>query len=486
MRHLFAASAALVTAGVISGCSINDVQPGGFDVGTATLAIADVTVIDVTSGQAIASQTLFLSHDEILGYMPTSDAPDHPADAALMDGAGLFVMPGLWDMHVHALSDPDDAIDRVLPLFVAHGVTGVRDMGAVMAGLTETRSRIAADPGILAPAIIAAGPLLDGQALPWYGDLPLVLETPEAVPGELAQLREAGVDFFKVYGGLQPEVYDAIIAYAAQQDVPVAGHVPNAVGLFSVAEANQTTVEHLSPDAFRVCVAEPQAYFNRSVETRFGGDYDGYFQNLVDWFEEAETAPACAEAIAALAAADTYLTATLVMEVFNTGRIDSEALGFMPAQGQSWCQTNLDGVANADPALRETAYAGFFAFTRRLREAGVGLLAGSDMPNFCNVPGASLHWELQRLAEAGLPEAEILRMATMEAALVAGQGSQRGQIVPGYTADLVVLRANPLIDIAATEEIETVIQAGRRIDRAGLDRLLDEIAAGVASADTAQ
>lgn len=436
----------------------------------AELVIRNVTVIDVETGNPLPDRTVWIGDGMVLS-VAENDGDADAFEGRQIDGRGQFLIPGLWDLHVHAMSDPDDAIGRILPLFVAHGVTGVRDMGAVMSGLVATRERLAEDTTLVHPEIVAGGPLLDGQALPWYGDLPLVLTTPDEVASALADLAAAGVDFFKVYDGLSPEVYEAIVAEAANLDRLVAGHIPRAVGLAGVTSARQHTIEHMTPSTFAACVADPQSYFDRSLETRFSGNYDGYFQNLIDWFEEAQDSPACNAAITAMGEADMRLTATLVMEVFATDSIDRAALQYFPAGGREWCETNLQGIDSADAGLRDAAHDALFAFTARLRESGVTVLAGSDTPNFCNVPGPSLHWELERLVAAGLSPGDVLRLATREAAETA-QRPAYGRIVAGAAASVVLLNENPLEDIGAVRAISHVIHDGQVHDRVALDAML--------------
>ena len=226
--------------GAVVGCTT---LPSEFDANDQF--IRDVSVIDVESGLITDGQTIVVRGSEIYGIYD-SDEIDVPP-TAITRATGGFAIPGLWDMHVHAMSDAELALDYNFPLFVANGIVGIRDMGSVVDGVVETRSRIDQNDDRLAPQIYAAGPLLDGQALPWYGDLPLVLSSPEDANRELPKLRAAGIDFFKVYDGLSADTYQAILAYGREHDVPVAGHVPKSVTYKTAAMSGQRTFEHLSP-----------------------------------------------------------------------------------------------------------------------------------------------------------------------------------------------------------------------------------------------
>ena len=270
----------LVIVGLIAlgGCAESEDQWLGSD-----RFLHEVTVIDVVEGAAISNQTIVIRDGRILAVRDAANVRV-PDDAQILRSGG-YVMPGLWDMHVHVLSDPDDAIERSFPLFIANGVTGVRDMGSVMPGITETRSRLAQDPSLPAPELFVAGPLLDGVKLPWYGDLPLVLEDAESAARELPRLLEQGVDFFKVYDQLGESAYDAVIAFAAENGVLVAGHAPESVGVLGAAQAGQSTIEHLSLFGLRECAAEPDAWFERAINAKFGGDYSDYYRTMSEFFE---------------------------------------------------------------------------------------------------------------------------------------------------------------------------------------------------------
>ncbi len=431
--------------------------------------IVDATVIDVADAVVQPDMTVVIRDGRILAVEPASDTK-LPAGANIVHRGG-FVMPGLWDMHVHSLSDPDDAVDRLLPLYIAHGITGIRDMGSLVDGIKATRDRLAGDASIPAPEIIAAGPLLDGVRLPWYGDLPLVLTDAAEVDAALTRLVDEGVDFFKVYDQLSSEVYAAILEFAASRNIPVAGHPPRAIGITEAAASGQSTIEHLSLFTLGDCVAEPDVWFERALAAQFGeSGYPGYYKLVLEFFAEAD-GPACAGAIQSLVDNQTYYTPTLVMEMNDRGRIDTTDLAWLNPDSRSWCNTTLDGIEAADPELREAAFSAFATFTLRLHEAGVEFLAGSDNPNFCLVTGASLHWELERLVEAGLSPLAALETATVNPARALGREAEEGRIKPAYHANLVVLDANPLDDIRNTRTIVGVFRAGRWVDAAHIARI---------------
>lgn len=467
MRNIFAAAFICFLA---NSCVSSENQYSETD-----LFLADVTVIDVSNGSATRNQTIVIRDDRIFEIGP-SHAVTPPSPEQIL-ATGGYAVPGLWDMHVHSMTEPDAAFDYFFPLFLANGVTGVRDMGSVVDGILETRARLAADPSLLAPQLYVSGPLLDGQALPWYGDLPLVLANAEDVERELPRLQANGMDFFKVYDALPREAYDAVIAYGTANGIPVAGHAPKAVNLTGAGLAGQRTVEHLSPFGFRDCLADPDGWFKRAISAKFGQGSQVYYTVTQELFAALDR-DACRGAFKAMAEGGTYFTPTLVMELNDRSRVSAADLEYLEPGRREWCETGLSDIDQADPDLRETVYLGYAALLGEMRMAGVPVIAGSDVPNNCLVPGFSLHWELARLVEVGFTPLEALQSATLKAAAVMDRSDEIGRIAPGYVADLLILEANPLDDIANLKRINGVVTRGRWINESMRGEMAKAVLAG--------
>ena len=209
-------------------------------------AIVNVTVVPMDSERVLEEQTVLILGDRIAS-MGTADEITVPANAQVIDGRGRWLMPGLADMHVH-LWDPEH-----LTLFLANGVTLVRNMWGTPMQLGMRASLANGDR--FGPAVVTAGALLDGAPPIWPGST--MVESPEDARAEVRQMKEAGYDLVKVYNRLQPDVYEAIVAAADEYDIPVGGHVPDAVGLDGVLAAGQHTIEHLS--GYLKALAEPGA-----------------------------------------------------------------------------------------------------------------------------------------------------------------------------------------------------------------------------------
>ncbi|MBT8478338.1 MAG: amidohydrolase family protein, partial [Gemmatimonadetes bacterium] len=182
MQHRSFARALLTSGIFLLVAAATACTPSVYD--EATLAILDVDVVTLQGEAVLVDHMVVISGDRIIAVEPTDPRRLAP-DTRRVQGNGAFVLPGFVDMHVHALSSTEDALQRTFPLLVANGVTTVRDMGSELSILTEVRARLESESGRIAPRLLAAGPLLDGTRKPWYGELPLILETPEEAREQL-------------------------------------------------------------------------------------------------------------------------------------------------------------------------------------------------------------------------------------------------------------------------------------------------------------
>lgn len=403
-----------------------------------TLIIRDVTVIDVEAGKAVPHQTVYVSDARITAVLAAGARI--PSDVPTIDGAGKFLIPGLWDMHVHALWD--SAVAEVsLPQFVAHGVLGVRDMG----GRLEVLARAQAGTSGPAPRIVAAGLVVDGPE-PVDPDISLAVGTPEEARRAVDSLAAAGVDFIKVYTLLPHDAYLAVLERAKQLGLPVAGHVPVEVTPEEAARAGQRSVEHLRDEIEPFCI---------------GGD-SAACDSLLDLFRERGV----------------WQTPTLVVLRAKTTPQpdtlgDDARLGLVaPVMRDLWMKMLAD--KRSRPGYwrgKQERFRGERALVRRMRDRGVALLAGSDAGAYFTYPGSGLHDELELLVESGLTPAEALRSATLEPARYLGAADSLGSVAPGRVADLVLLDGDPLADVGNTRRIQAVIQAGRLWTRPALEGL---------------
>jgi imidazolonepropionase-like amidohydrolase len=406
------------------------------------VAITHVTLIDVISGVARPDVTVVVRGDRIESVGQA--AP--PKGATLVDGRGKFLIPGLWDMHVHLSWTRPSA----LPLLIANGVTSVRDLASSLPELDSWRTKI--DAGILVgPRIWRAGPILNGKSFNKYQ---LVPGNPDATRGVARALKEAGVDFYKVHRRMERDSYFALIDEANKLGMTVVGHIPMTVTPEEASNAGQATIEHVAT-LFEGTFAEAtkgKKIVDALRDFRTSGEAEKLFavfvknhtvfdptiiayQQIVDVSTHPETAKS------------PYIAASL----------QKEALPFMKG----------DDLAEMRSMMDE-----YRAIVGVAHRAGVTLVSGTDIASAPRVPGFMLHDELQQLVASGLTPAETLKAATINCAAVLKREKDLGSVEAGKLADMVLLDADPLADIGNTRKINAVIVNGKLYRRAKLDALL--------------
>lgn len=435
------------------------------------LALTGVHVVDVAAGTLQRDQTVVIEGDHILAVQPAMTPL--PAGTRRVAGEGAFVIPGLWDMHVHVT----DA--GYLPQFVAHGVTGVRDMGggldapadgceSINAGTLRQWRREIVALHRTGPELVISGPAVSGSG--WPSSLPA--RTVDEAETSVRALAAQGVDFIKVYAKIPLPAFRALAREAARHRLHFAGHVPEDVGPLQALRLGQRSIEHLR-DALLVCFTEDRAQLQRF----FAQDGWGADDQRWGWTAHA----ACADTIDAFRAGHAWLTPTLVVEhakvaVEEAAYRDDVRRRALPPSVQAGFQSYANGKL-AQPASERASERLWWdtqqRLVGRLHDAGVPMLAGTDSACQGGLPGASLHDELQALVAAGLSPAQALRAATLEPARYLARNNQ-GEVAAGQRTDLVLLEADPLTDIANTRRIRAVVIDGRLLDRAALDDLAAE------------
>lgn len=460
----------LLLAGAV-GCNRQTAESDLARIQAADFAFVDVHVVHPSENRVDPHRIIVVDAGKIAAVLPASKIDSVAADK-VVDLGGRYVIPGLWDAHTHLGSDADDLVDRVFPSLVSSGVTHVRDMGSTLASM-QMFKRIAASGESPVPSIIAAGPLLDGQELSWYGDLQLVLETPDDVNQALPELVEAGVDFFKAYSNLDAEVYSRLLDEAKRLGVAVDGHVPAKVGLAAVARGHQRTIEHLDSFALQSCSADGADWFKKSLAARFERGPAAYAEVMAGFWESIDW-DRCGKALRELGERGAAWTPTLIMEAFAPDRVTADALRYASTGGVDWCNQQLAGVAETPEDLRDRSIAGLRDAFGRIEAAGIKVLAGTDFPNNCSIPGISVAHELELLVDAGLSPANALESATGTPAAVFGL-AKLGHIAQGYTADFLVLNGNPLESIAAVAEPNGVFTASVWHDEEALSAMRERV-----------
>ncbi|HEX7086832.1 MAG TPA: amidohydrolase family protein [Vicinamibacterales bacterium] len=417
----------------------------------ATYSITNVVLIDGTGAPPRPGTTIRITGNRISAITSSGEVPA----GEVIDGAGRFAIPGLWDMHTH-LTYLGDVTATTL---VAHGVTGVRDMGGALGTIDWLRARIDAG-ALIGPRIVRAGPLVDGSK-PGVPDR-LVIDQAADGTRAVAFLAARGVDLIKVHNGAPAPAYFALLAEARRRGIAVAGHIPIDVAPAAAIDAGHGSVEHV--------VSLFEGAFRRHVAAGMSQD------EALAQFDDAEL-----ERLGrAMAARGTWFTPTLVTYWYRSfqHQVRAHAAGdprerYVTASMRRYWDVfaPLPDTPEVRGALARS-YDRFVAIAGVLHREGVRFLTGSDLAAPHIYPGSSLHEELGWLVKAGLRPMEAIVAATRNGAEAAGRLDDLGTIEPGKLADLVLLDADPLADIANTQRIDTVVVNGRILRRADLDRLL--------------
>ncbi|WP_326525653.1 amidohydrolase family protein [Sphingomonas sp.] len=424
--------------------------------------IQRVRIVDVETG-AIGAPTSVTVRDGRIAAIGAADA----AGLRVVDGGGGWLIPGLWDMHVHTFQLSPQ---MHLPLFVANGVTSVRDMmdcpgvrDSLIACVADKRrwTAAAAEGQMASPRFVAVAS--------YYLDKPSL--TPADVRAQIAAAAGRGIDAVKVYNRLTPTAYRAAAEAARAHRLRLVGHLPQAVSLEAAIAAGQSSFEH-GHLLVRHCFREGAAWRAGRLA---GADPTSLAEAMVRDHEPA----ACGRAFDAMRTAGVALVPTHVTReedarATDPAFVDDARLAHLDPLSRWAYRDDLNGTATHYPGPRgAAALRAYFDHGLRLtgaaRRAGVRVLVGTDT----GVGGLRYHDEMAHLVRAGLTPAEVLRAATIDAARHQGLDRESGSITVGKRADLVLLAGDPIANIANSRSIRAVFLAGRLYDRDGLDALTD-------------
>lgn len=413
-----------------------------------TLALTDVSVIDAAGLRH--EQTVLLQSDRITAAGPAASVTV-PPNTRVLPCRGRFLIPGLWDMHVHlSVSGPS-----ALPVLFANGVLGVRDLGGSLPEIDAWRAAVGSGR-MEGPRILRAGPMLNGRS---FNQFQIPVENAPEARGAVRVLQKTGVDFVKVHAAIGREAYHAVADECRKLGLPFTGHLPRAIRPEEASDAGQVSIEHLGGlfDGVVVAGVEPEKVVDAILRFR------------------AEKAAAVFEH---WAKNGTCFTPMLVIERASIHLFSPVATPhdrFISAQARRATGDMMGKYKDTfTPAFVERLQRHLDASTPlvpMMQKAGVRLLTGTDMGSSLLVPGYSLHDELEMLAAAGLDPLQVLTAATQNPARLLGL-DDLGSVQPGKRAELVLLDDDPLKDIRHTRKIRAVLSAGSFFDRPALDDLL--------------
>jgi len=429
------------------------------------LVFTHATVIDATGAPAKSDMTVVIKGDRIAALGKTARL-NVPENAHVVDAKGKFLIPGLWDMHIHL---QDLGLGKgYLALFIANGVTGVR----VLSGREEYyewRQEISSGK-LIGPRMVIASTVLTGDQKIYFADF-VVVNNEEEGRQLVRRFKEEGADFIKVYSWLPRDAYFAIADEAKKQGIPFVGHVPISVTTAEASDAGERSIEHTLTDIIPACSTSDEC----ELKTKFRALWDAGSPDAVGILTNSSYSERKAmELFARLVKNKTWVCPTLLaqhgsLSMDNDDSRQDPRLKYIPLGIKEFWRNSAETV-------RRTDYEKLSRMQLRIvgdmKLAGVRLLAGTDTPLPYCFPGFALHDELELLVRAGLSPMEALRTATYNAAKYFGQLDSMGTVERGKVADLVLLDANPLQDIRNTQRIAAVVVGGKIFQRAALQKML--------------
>ena len=440
------------------------------------LVFQHVTVIEGTGRAPQPDQTVVIVGSRIAAIGPAG-LTKFDKSARIIDARGKFLIPGLWDMHVHLAgvsADPSWSKDTLLPLLLANGITGVRDMGGDLDVLLSWKRDIESGK-LLGPHIVASGPWLAGRGKKTPEQYPVA--NAEEARAAVRDLKQRGADFIKVISMPSREAFFAVADEAKKQNISFAGHLPFEVGAAEASNAGMRSIEHFLYSGFALSFSSKEEDLRkRLVEAERTGD-SAAWETIAHEADLTYSTEKAATLFQTLKKNGTWITPTIAaLDIAShpeAWKLGDPNLDFVPASLAKEWRSSIEN----DRMKKHAAWLGRQAvndekLAGELHRGGIPLLVGSDSLDPFVFPGDSLHRELAKFVQAGFTPMEAIQAATRGAAQFLGREKEFGTVEPGKTADLVLLDANPLENIANTRKILAVIRNGNYLDRAALDAML--------------
>jgi len=451
----------------------------------ADVLIRHATVVDVEHGRLIPDQAVATSRDQIVAVGRDADIAKAWQAQRTVDAPGTYLIPGLWDMHVHFGGGPEliDENRALLPLYVAHGITTIRDCsGDLPSEVLAWRGEIARGT-MFGPTLLSSGPKIEGIKPIWKGTLETGSEAD--VDAALKKLQALQVDFVKITDStLQPELFLYAVQQAHAVGLRTSGHIPMAITVRQAVDAGLSSIEHLDY-AFDAGAKDEAAIAAEFAAGRI--DRAEASRRLDASFERATAMVAYRYLASKKVSVTPTLNGSRIIAWLDRDKHESdEYLRYIGPKLRKTYEWRIQRAAQADAAAIAQRHAHFehlAAVLPMLQEAGVTIMAGTDAGflNSFNYPGIGLHDELALFVEKGLTPPQALSAATRAGPAWFGKLDRYGAIAAGKAADLVLLERNPLQDIKATRAIRAVMLRGTVHDRAALDRMLSDAQAKVAA-----
>ena len=429
------------------------------------VVFSNVNVVNMESEIPLMNQDVVIEDDKIFSIVPSSNDQVYDSektkDWTFIDGGGMYLVPGLAEMHAH-IPDPEQGeplIEETLFLYLSGGVTTIRGMLGHPRHL-ELRDQVE-DGSILGPRIYTSGPSINGNSAP---DI-------ETATGMVREQQAAGYDFLKLHPGLKREVFDAIVSTALEVNIGFAGHVSRDVGIHHAINSDYASIDHL--DGYVEGLVPP----DESVDPQENGFFGINFTDLADM----NLLP---ELIQQTVAHNVWVVPTQCLAERWAGPVstddllaDPEMAYMSPEILKSWEAGKLTMMGDEayDPEKASRWIDLRRMLIKQMFDGGVGVLLGSDAPQVFNVPGFAILHEIEMYVASGLTPYQALLTGTVNPARYFGEGDIRGKIKEEYQADLILVKGNPLEDISNLRQLEGVMVRGKWLSRLNLDQQLNAV-----------
>lgn len=469
----------ILIAFIFIGCSPKE------SVFEGAICIENITTIDPVDGPK-EGQTVIIKDGKIY-KITTSSSLKLAAENNIVDGTGKYMIPGLWDAHVH-FSYIEALAPSMFDLFLAYGITSVRDTGGRIEFVKKWKDQALANPTD-APRVMIAGPLLDGMPNVYDGSdqghppLSVGLPTVEAVEQQVEMLDSVDVDFLKAYEMLTPEQFAMVTKLAKEKNLKVTGHVPLSMDVISASNGGLNSMEHMR-NLELSCASNADELLAQRRQLLLDGKKDkggklrssihaAQREAAIQNYDERKAD----EVLTVLATNQTWQIPTMAL---NTALIRKaymqpywqESFTYLPDTiGNEW-NTIIKSLMDNEVSPFSQQYTQWMMnMVGKIHKAGIGIMAGTDTPIGFLTPGLSLHEELSVLVASGLSPLEAIQAATINPAKYFNMENELGAIKENNWADLLILDANPLEDINNTKRINAVIKQGKYYGRTELDMI---------------
>lgn len=440
-----------------------------------SLCLENITIVDPISGE-VPNQTVVITAGKIQQVGPTDQLP-LSKENKIIDGQGKFLIPGLWDAHVH-FAFMEEMAPRMFDLFLRYGITSVRDTGGKIAFVNSWKNKAEEMPED-APRVMVAGPLLDGMPNVYDGSDPMHPplseghENVDAVSQTIDHLIDQDVDLLKAYEMLTPEQFAHITEVASQHNLPVTGHVPLLMDVIQASNAGLNSMEHLR-NLELSCASDSDELLEKRRHLMKTGKHDpgGVLRSRIHNAQRQHAVQNYSEeradqVLAVLKKNRTWQIPTLAL---STGAVERPfadpkwqvSFADLSSETEAKWKSQISDFEKTEISDFQKTYASWMRMmVGKINKAGIDIMAGTDCPIFFLTPGRSLHEELEVLVKSGLTPLEALKTATINPARYFNMESELGRIKEAMWADMVILNSNPLEDIGNTKDISAVIKQGK-------------------------